>query len=291
MGQYSIKDVASLSGVKAHTLRIWEQRYDFLKPSRTDTNIRFYDDAQLRLILNVSTLNRNGMKISKIAELPHEEICREVERISEQGTGTNDLLDGLIHSMIDFDEARFEKTISCAIMKHGFERAFSETISPMLTRTGVLWATGTIHPSQEHFITNLIRRKLCAAIDNQYVAKNQQSRKFVLFLPEGETHEMVLLFTEFVLRRHNHQVAYIGTSVPFSDIEFIQNSFKPDYFVTYFTIPPVEMSLNQYLRQLSTLLPGQKFIVAGKQLEMQQPEIPHNVSVITSTEELLQAIN
>jgi MerR family transcriptional regulator, light-induced transcriptional regulator len=291
MGQYSIKDVESLSGIKAHTLRMWEQRYDFLKPSRTDTNIRYYSDEQLRLILNVGTLNRNGMRISKIAGLPHDQICKEVERISGQGTGTNELLDGLIHSMLDFDEARFEKTLACAIMKHGFERAFSEIVSPMLNRTGVLWATGTIHPAQEHFISNLIRRKLCAAIDNQYVAKTQNSRRFVLFLPEGETHELILLFTEYILRAKNHHVAYIGNSVPFSDIDFIQNSFKPDYFVIYFTIAPVEMSLNDYLNQIETSFPNQKFMVGGKQIETQKPKIPHNVCVITSTEEMLKAIN
>ena len=291
MSQYSIKEVESLSGVKAHTLRIWEQRYGFLKPDRTDTNIRFYSDDQLKLILNISTLNRSGMRISKIASLDANTLCKEVEKLAEQQAEPNVLLDALIHSMIDFDEDRFEKTLSCAILQHGFAKAFSELVFPLMTRTGVLWSTGVVYPAQEHFISNLVRRKICAAIESQHVVRNQHTKKFALFLPEGETHELVLLFTEYILRQNNHHVAYLGGSLPFDDISFIRKSFQPDYLVTYFCIPPVEMPLQEYINQLSNNFSAQKIIVGGKQIDLQQPSLPANVTPVRCINSLMKAIS
>ena len=290
MGQYSIKEIESLSGVKAHTIRVWEQRYDFLKPERTDTNIRYYTDEQLRLILNISTLNRSGMKISKIACLEEAEMRNEVQKLSQVQVEPNAQLDELIHCMIDFDEARFEKTLSCAIMKHGFEKAFTELIFPLMLRTGVLWTTGVIRPAQEHFMTNLVRRKISAAIDSQYVNKNANTRKFVLFLPEGERHELLLLFTEYLLRKNNQEVAYIGNSLPFNDIDFISNSFKPDYLITYFTIPLQDISLQEYINKLSLSFPSQKIIVGGKQLLQQHIVMPGNTRAVCCLDELLGLI-
>jgi DNA-binding transcriptional MerR regulator len=290
MAQYSIKDIETLSGVKAHTLRMWEQRYDFLKPQRTDTNIRHYDDEQLKLILNISTLNRHGVKISKIACMCQEELCREVLKLSE-GTGEASVaLDALIHAMIDLDEARFEKTLSCAIMKHGIEKAFTHLVFPLMDRAGVLWSTGVIKPVQEHFMSNLIRRKICAAIDGLYVHKNANSRRFVLFLPEGESHELVLLFTEYVLRQRNHEVAYLGNSVPINDIEFIAKSFRPDYLVTYITLPFQDISLQEYLDKLSISFPSLNILVGGKQLNLQAIKLPANTRSINSMEQLCAAI-
>jgi DNA-binding transcriptional MerR regulator len=290
MGQYSIKEIESLSGVKAHTIRIWEQRYGFLKPERTDTNIRYYSDEQLKLILNISTLNRTGMKISKIACLEEAELKREVQKLSEVNVEPNAQLDALIHCMIDFDEALFEKTLSCAILKHGFEQAFTGLIFPLMLRTGVLWTSGVVRPAQEHFMTNLVRRKISTAIDNQYVNKNDDTRKFVLFLPEGERHELLLLFTEYLLRKNNHQVAYIGNSLPFNDIDFINNSFKPDYLVTYFTVPLPEISLQDYINKLSLSFLNRKIIIGGKQLLQQSIQLPANTQSVCCMEELLSFI-
>jgi DNA-binding transcriptional MerR regulator len=290
MGQYSIRDVETLSGVKAHTLRIWEQRYGFLKPNRTDTNIRFYSDEQLKLILNICTLNKSGMRISKIVNLEQQELCKEVQKLSDTQGAPHALSDALIHSMLDFDEARFEKTLSCAIMKHGFEKAFTELIFPMLSRAGVLWATGAVRSAQEHFISSLIRRKLCVAIDNQYVEKTPHSRKFVLFLPEGEIHELILLFTEYVLRQRHHDVIYLGTSLPFEELEFVTQCFLPDYLLTYLTVPPFRSNLQQYLDNLSDSFPSLKILVGGKQVTCNNLQIPDNVKVIMDAPQLLSII-
>lgn len=292
MAQYSIKDVEMLSGVKAHTLRVWEQRYQFLKPQRTDTNIRYYSDDQLRQILNISLLNRNGYKISKIANMTDDELRSEVMHLSQQVHTAGNLLDSLVHSMLEFDEARFEKTLSTAIMKMGFEQTFTQLIFPFMIRTGILWATGSVRPAQEHFITNLIRRKISVAIDNQYVERNERTKKFVLFLPEGETHELLLLFTEYVLRSKNHEVAYLGNSVPFDDVEFINEVFKPDYLITYLTVQPKEMPVQDYINKLAFSFPQKKIIIGGSQFDLQQQlQIPSNVVLVRSLEQVQSVIN
>lgn len=290
MAQYSIKDLELLSGVKAHTLRIWEQRYDFLKPHRTDTNIRYYTDEELKSVLNISLLNRHGLKISRIAHLSAQEISNKVLDISVQKQEPDVLLDSLIHSMIEFDENRFEKVLSQAITKHGFELAFSDVLFPFMVRAGVLWSTGTIRPAQEHFISNLLRRKLCVAIDSLVVQRNANTRKFVLFLPEGETHELLLLYTEYLLRKHNHEVAYLGNSVPFDDIDFVEKTFKPDCLLTYFTIPFLDVPLQTYVDSLSSAFPNCKIVVGGAQLELNECKLPLNVTRLSSFADLQQVI-
>jgi DNA-binding transcriptional MerR regulator len=291
MAHYSIKDLEMLSGVKAHTLRIWEQRYDFLKPHRTDTNIRYYTDEELKKILNISLLNRHGLKISRIAHLSPQDISQKVMEITLQKQEPDIMLDALIHSMIEFDEGRFEKVLSQGIMKHGFERTFSEVIFPFMVRTGVLWATGSIKPAQEHFVSNLIRRKLSVAIDNIYVEKGVNSRRFVLFLPEGEVHELMLLYIEYVLRKNNHQVAYIGNSLPYEDIDFVNKAFNPDFLVTYFTIPTTDLPLQQYIDKLSAAYPSKTIIIGGGLIDAQQPALPYNVKHVRSINDLLMAIS
>ncbi|MCX6199060.1 MAG: MerR family transcriptional regulator [Bacteroidetes bacterium] len=290
MGQYSIKEVETLSGVKAHTLRIWEQRYDFLKPKRTDTKIRYYTDEQLRLLLNIGTLNRNGMKISKIAELSEGELKDAVMSIHNSTSEPDNFLDSLIQSMIDFDEHRFEKTLSSAIMKLGFEGTFVKLIFPFMVRTGVLWTTGAVNVAQEHFISHLIRRKLKVAIDNQFVEVSEKSKKFILFLPEGETHELLLLFTDYLLRKQNHQVVYFGAFIPFEELIKAIDITKPDYLVTYLTVPLEKISVQSYLKKLSSANPKTKIIVGGTQLQQIETILPANCISVNSAEELFAVI-
>jgi len=290
MGQYSIKEVETLSGIKAHTLRIWEQRYDLLKPKRTDTNIRYYNDEQLRLILNIGTLNRHGIKISRIAEMRPEQMKEEVLKVQDATTEPNHLLDSLIHSMLDFDEARFEKVLSSAIIKLGFENTFEKLVFPFMGRTGVMWQAGSVRVVQEHFISNLIRRKICAAIDNVLHEPNSNSKKFVLFLPEHEQHELLLLFTEYILRKHHHHVVYVGTSLPLNELGFVAKQYKPDYLVTYLTVPSEGLGLNKYLEQLTSSIPGSKIIVGGSLLSATNLKLPSKCIAVQSASELLRAI-
>lgn len=286
MGQYSIKDVETLSGVKAHTLRIWEQRYGFMKPSRTDTNIRYYTDSELRKILNISLLNRNGFKISKIAVMSEAAVRQQVLEIEQAAPTPHNLQDAMVQAMLDFDEKKFEDTLNTALARMQFRQVFSELLFPFLIRAGVLWAVGSIRPAQEHFMSNLIRRKIFAAIDKKVVTPNADSRRFVLFLPEGETHELLLLFTDFVLRDMNHNVIYLGNSVPFDDISYIKEHFKPQYLVSFFTIPLPDSTVQEYVDKLSFHFPEQHLILGGEQLSQQTIILPGNAYKVNSIEEL-----
>jgi DNA-binding transcriptional MerR regulator len=286
MGQYSIKDLETLSGVKAHTIRIWEQRYNLLHPERTETNIRFYCDEDLRHLLNVSLLNKNGIKISTIADMSEEQIKEKALDIARDNKEPNVLLESLMHAMLDFDELRFEKALNTAIMNVGFQKAFSDLLLTLLQRVGILWTTGVVKPSQEHFITNLIRRKLATAIDNRYVEKTEKSKKYVLFLPEGEQHEILLLFSEYLLRINNHQVAYIGTSVPFEDIEFVRSKFKPDALLSFITVPIQFYTLQSFIDKLSTSFSDLEILIGGAQMDIMKPNLLSNVKHIKSLDDL-----
>lgn len=290
MAQYSIRELETLSGVKAHTIRVWERRYDFLKPKRTDTNIRYYTDDQLRLLLNISILNRNGFKISHIADMSKDQVEEAVMGIHETTSVPDNYSDALVQSMIDFSEQRFEKTLSAAIIKFGFDEAFSKIVFPFLVKTGVLWATGAVRVVQEHFISNLIRRKISTAIDGQYVQPNKKSRKFLLFLPEGEAHELLLLFTEYLLRKHQHEVVYIGASIAISELDYAAKTFKPDFLIAYLTVNVERSSLQSYLKKLSASFATTKILLGGSQFEANKANLPANCILIHSTEELLQAI-
>ncbi|MBL0310645.1 MAG: B12-binding domain-containing protein [Bacteroidetes bacterium] len=262
-----------------------------MRPQRTETNIRYYTDEQLRKILNVSLLNRNGYKISKIAEMTEADLKNEVIQIANQTHTSDNLLDALTQSMIDFDESRFERTLSTAILKNGFEESFTHTVFPFLVRTGILWAAGTIKPAQEHFITNLIRRKLSVAIDAQQEEPLKNARKFVLFLPEGETHELMLLFIEFILRKNRQRVAYLGNSLPIDDVAFINEVFQPDYFITYLTSAQTELPLKKFVQKMSKSYPDRTLLIGGQQAETIQFRLPANVKVIHSVEDLMQYLS
>ncbi|CAK9250859.1 unnamed protein product [Sphagnum jensenii] len=270
---------------------MWEQRYAFITPLRTETNIRYYSDEQLKMMLNVALLHRHGHKISKIAEMGPEIIRQHVLQLIDDPAHTDGLLDGLIHAMVDFDEGRFEKSLNTAILKVGFAHTFEQIILPFLQRTGLLWTTGLINPMQEHFISNLIRRKLCVAIDQQHTTPDAKTRKFVLFLPEGEWHELMLLYTDYALRSRNHQVIYLGASVPLDDIFAMNNTFQPDYLVSFLTAPLPIISTQDFINKLSEANPGLSILIGGRQAADSAISLPHNVNFISSLGHLLETVN
>ena len=232
MASYSIRDLEKLSGIKAHTLRIWEKRYNLVEPKRTDTNIRFYDDEDLKKIMNIANLNRQGVKISHIAQLDNAEISKKVTELSIKHVDSEYQIDNLIISMIELDENRFEKSINTSIMQVGFEDTILHTIYPFFEKIGVLWLTGAVKPAQEHFVSNLIRQKLIVAIDGVIVQENPRPRRFLLFLPEGEMHEMGLLFYHYLIKKAGHKAVYLGQSVPFKDIQSVVEIRKCDSILT-----------------------------------------------------------
>lgn len=290
MGTFSIRDLEHLSGIKAHTIRIWEQRYELIHPKRTDTNIRYYDDQDLKLILNIALLKENGIKISKIAEMPVSEIQQEVVRLTEKNQHYPEQIHALTIAMIDMDEERFEKQIATNILKLGFEKTMLKIIYPFLTKIGILWQTGAINPAQEHFISNLVRQKLIVAIDGQYVTSSEKVKKYLLFLPEGELHELGLLFADFVIRSRKNKTIYLGQSLSIQDVQAVQDIFRADYLVAVLTTVPGPGEAQQYIDQLAATFPQARILITGYQAVAQQIAPPANVTLFTRLEQIISFV-
>ncbi len=288
MSTYSIKDLEQLSGIKAHTLRIWEQRYDLLKPKRTDSNIRYYDDEDLKLILNVSLLYDNGFKISKIASMPHESIREEVLNLTERSLTHEDQVHALTICMIEMDEDRFDKILTTNIIKIGFEQTMLNIIYPFLSKIGLLWQTGAINPAQEHFISNLVRQKLIVAIDGQI--SSGSGKKFLLFLPEGELHEISLLFAAYLIKSKGHKVIYLGQSTPFKDVESVYKLLEPDFLLTVLTTLPAGKTAQMYIDILSEKFSKSEIYVSGYQVVGQDLTFGPNVRQFTYIRDIKEVL-
>ncbi len=286
MSTYSIKDLEHLSGIKAHTLRIWEQRYNFIKPKRTETNIRFYDDHDLKLILNVSLLKDHGHKISKIAQMSLKTMQDEVLRFTEKNLRYPEKIHALTLAMIDLDEERFEKIMSTNILQLGFESTMMNIIYPFLSKIGVLWQTGNINPAQEHFITNLVRQKIIVAIDGQFIQHHDDTKKYLLFLPEDEYHEISILFASFLIKSRNNKVIYLGQSLPFNDVETVYEKHKPNYLLTIVTTQPNQDQIQSYIDRLSKRFKEATVLISGYQVIGQDLSIPSNVLILNKISEL-----
>ncbi len=262
--RYSIKDLERISGIKAHTLRIWEQRYNILHPERTQTNIRYYNNYNLKKIINVALLNNNGFKISAIAKMSDAELLKEVERFLNDYNKESDQVDHLVLCLMDLDEAKFEQIMNNAIIHFGFENTLEKIIFPFFRQMGNLWLLGIINPAQEHYISNLIRQKIIVGIDRITIRPSQQARKILLYLPQMELHEMGLLYAHYLAKLRGHQCFYLGQSVPLEDLSAICKQLKPHQILSIFTAPSPEMELNEYLKLCSEQIPEIPFLISGR---------------------------
>jgi DNA-binding transcriptional MerR regulator len=290
VSSYSIKDLERISGIKAHTLRIWEQRYNIISPNRTDTNIRHYSDEDLKSVLNIGILNNCGYKISKIAKMQKEEISASVVEITGNNFDANVQIDNLIIAMTEMDEDRFEKFLSANILRSGFEKTFLEILHPFMVKVGVLWLTNSINPAQEHFISNLVRQKLIAAIDGTVISGNHETAKCLLYLPENELHEINLLFANLILKKNGFKTIYLGQSVPYSDIKMVCDLHKPEYLITVITCSMSDMSVEEYVHQLSKDFNEQKIVLSGYQFSNSTIKLPSRVKLFNSPKELLSYV-
>jgi DNA-binding transcriptional MerR regulator len=266
MGKYSIKDLEQLSGIKAHTIRIWEKRHQLIEPQRTNTNIRFYSDEDLKKIINVSLLNTNGIKISKIAGMSGDEINKKILELSQTENEATIHIDQLVVAMVELDEEKFEKILSGLILRFNFERTVLEIIYPFLEKIGVLWQTHNINPAHEHFISNLIRQKIIVAIDALPIAQKNEKR-VLLFLPENELHEIGLLFYHFITRKAGYRTFYLGQTVPYGDLLSVYKTHQPDILITSFTSSVSQNSLEQFMNKVATDFPDSKILISGYQVQ------------------------
>jgi DNA-binding transcriptional MerR regulator len=286
MGRYSIKELEKLSGIKAHTIRIWEKRHHLVEPQRTQTNIRFYSDDDLKKIIRVSLLNTNGLKISKIAGMGGDEMDRRVLELSQNQSEGSIHIDQLIIAMVELDEEKFEKILSSLVLRFTFERTIVEIIYPFLKKVGVLWRTHHINPAQEHFISNLIRQKLIVAIDALPIPP-RSSRRVMLFLPENELHEISLLFSNYLIRKAGHKTFYLGQTVPHRDLKSAYEVHRPDTLVTSLSLPISKIALENYMNKLAADFSKTKILLTGNQVHAYTPG-HKNIFVLRDVKDLDQ---
>jgi DNA-binding transcriptional MerR regulator len=291
MATYSIKDLERLSGIKAHTIRMWERRYGLISPKRSATNIRHYCDSELKKLLNISLLNRNGIKISKLASLSTEEINEKINQLTYSHRDSETIIEHLSLSMIELNEPRLEKILAKAIMQLGFEETIIKVFYPFLIKIGVMWQTGIINPAQEHYISHLIRRKLLVAIDGLMTTGNPDSKKFVLFLPEGEYHELGLLFFYYLIKSRGHQVIYLGQSVPLNDLVETKSLKSLNYLVTAFVSHREGKDIVEYSKKLAGYFSDQTIYLSGSQTRFISGSLPQNVKVVSSPVQFRDELN
>lgn len=289
---YQIADLEQLTGIKAHTIRIWEKRYSLIEPSRTATNRRRYNEDQVKKLLNISALLSEGLKISKIAELNHRELSKKIFDLQDRGeedSVSRAFVNDLTVAMLNFNEAGFEKSFSAAVTRFGLFEAMLNVFYPLLHKIGILWASEHAMPVQEHFAACIIRRKLMASIDGLPMASHRK-KKFLLFLPPEESHEIALLLSNYMIRSKGYETIYLGQDVPYENISAVIKQTKPDYLLTFFISNrnPADISrqIAEYLRPT-----GVKILISGHADTLQGLKKQKNLHILSSPAELISLLS
>jgi len=288
MTLYSIKDLEYLSGIKAHTIRIWEKRYHLLDPNRTDTNIRSYSDDDVRRILNVAMLIKNGYKISNVAAFDEAKLQSEVIRLNRNLSDPEKNIDQLLFHTVNIDTFGFEHLLEKIISELGFSKTILQVIFPFFERIGILWQAGSIFAAHEHFVSNLVRNRLIRETGKFESSDNAKSILF--FLRENEYHELGLLYSNYLASNAGLHCVYLGQNLPFDDLANLLNNSEFDFVCTSFISAIEKPEMEQYLANLSLVFNKNKILVAGRQLAIHKPKLPSNVVVVKSSNEFLKKI-
>lgn len=292
---FGIRDLENLSGIKAHTIRIWEKRYNLLEPERTATNIRTYSLASLQKLLNITLLYNNGLKISKIAKIPEEEIPRHVRELVAERSVKSHAVNAFKLAMINFDMPLFQKTYADLLAEKSFREIFWDVFLPLLNELGLLWQTDTINPAHEHFITHLIKQKIYTSTEKLHaVAPTKKDRSFILYLPENEIHEIGLLFLNYELMMHGYRTIYLGPTIPMENLFDLTLYVKNPIFISYFTVTPANENLHTYLDEFQdTILKKAKselWILGRQTAYLDNSGLPSGVRTFGSIEVLLNQV-
>jgi MerR family transcriptional regulator, light-induced transcriptional regulator len=289
MNAFTIRDLETLSGIKAHTIRIWEQRYSLLKPQRTDTNIRYYSNEELKNLLNVALLNKYGYKISHITRMSAQELKERILQLNQADALQERIMTDLIHHMVDLDMESFEQMLNKVIAVRGIEKAIVQIIFPFLERIGILWQTDNINPAQEHLVTNVIRQKIIVGIEHT-VSHIQTRQTVLLFLPEAEHHELGLLFVQFLMKSRGVRTVYLGSNVPIKDLPMIVSVKKPDFLYTHITSLHVSTGFEKFLNNMNKYVPEYKLIISGIQAQNYSKALPPQVEVKNTIQQVTEFI-
>ncbi|MEO7961651.1 MAG: MerR family transcriptional regulator [Ginsengibacter sp.] len=288
---FTIKDIENLSGIKAHTIRIWEQRYSLLKPSRSDTNIRYYTNEELKKILTIALLNKYGYKISHIDKMSEETMAENVLSLTDAEAKENVLINTLLQCMINYEIEEFENLLSRNIAARGMEMTILKIIFPFLEKVGVLWVTNHVNPAQEHLVSNVIRQKIIVAIDE--IFSNKQSSKTVcLFLPEGEYHEVSLLLVNYLLRKKGVHTIYLGAHSPFAEVGTIVKHRNPDFLYTHITSASQNFNFDKFITTLhKEFSEVSNIIISGRLTKTYIKKLPPGIIFKNTLGEVREFIN
>lgn len=288
MDKLSISQIAQFSGIKPHTIRMWEKRYDALKPCRTKGNTRYYSSAQLRRLLNITSLMKDDYKVSELCSASDDVLFKMVaEKRNKKSTEKPNgyFISQLIAAGMSYDEANFEKIFSHCLLRFGMRNTYKKTIYPMLNRLGLMWLSNDLPPAHEHFISNIIKQKIGTAIDSLAVSENDAD-SWLLFLPEDEFHEIGLLFANYLIRCSGKKVIYLGPNVPLSTLKVAVTDIEPEnlfFFLVHYNLPK---NTQIYLNQLKDYFNHQKIYVSGNQKLMDEINFGENLYRLNSIENL-----
>lgn len=288
MNRFSIRDIENLTGIKAHTLRIWEQRYGIIQPKRTETNIRYYDGDDLKSALRVALLNGHGYKISAINNMTDAEISQAITDISDSDFRLKAAVNELLEYTIAIDCDRFEETLDAYISRHGIETTIEQLLFAFLEKIGLMWMTDKIVPAQEHIVSNIITRKLSLATEK--VRKGEKKKSVMLFLPEGEIHDIGLLYIQYLVLKNQHTALYLGQSTPLSEASFIYELKKPDYIYIHITSTADNFDAVSYIQSLSATFPGSTIYVSGSMLHHVTVKTGKNVRLLYTLAEVKKSV-
>lgn len=290
---FSIKDLENITGVKAHTIRIWEKRYDLLSPERSETNIRYYSNKNLQKLLNIVLLNNNNYKISKISEMKDDEISFTARELVLDRAINEEAINSLKLAMFQFDKTLFNNIYSRLLLKKTFKEIFKEIFIPFLEHVGLLWQTETILPAHEHFVSNLISQKVQVNTEELKYTTIIRDTTYVLFLPENEIHELGLLYLNYELVLRGYKTIYLGQSLPIDNLNYFFGIGKNVCFITSMTIKPYDDKITDYFNELDTILnnSNHSLIAIGKKaMEFLNHDFQSQISLYPTISELLKEI-
>ncbi|MCW3093075.1 MAG: MerR family transcriptional regulator [Ferruginibacter sp.] len=290
MDSFTIKDLENLSGIKAHTIRIWEQRYRFLKPSRTGTNIRFYSNEELKKILNIALLNKFGFKISHIDKMNEVEVREKILTLTQTEAQHERIVNDLIQCMVDLDVDKLEDILDNYIRARGIERTIVQLIFPFMEKIGILWITSHINPAQEHLVSNIIRQKLIVGIES-VSSSLKVNKTILLFLPEGEHHELGILFMYYLLKSRGVSTIYLGANIPLRDVEYVVNLKKPDYLYSHLTSLGHNFNFDKFLQLITKKFVGIPIVISGLLTQSYEKKIPQHINFKKSFTEVMEFVS
>lgn len=290
---FTIKDLENISGIKAHTIRIWEKRYNLLEPKRTETNIRYYTPEDLTKLLNIVLLNTNNFKISKIAEMSEEDITLKSRELAFETATNDEAMNTFKLSMFQFDKILFNNSYHTLLHKKTFREIFKDVFIPFLEHIGLLWHTDTLLPAHEHFISNLIAQKIQINTEKLQYNINDTNKTYVLFLPENEIHELGLLYLNYELVLRGFHTVYLGQSLPLNNLNYFLESKREICFIASLTIQPYDDKIEDYFNEINKIMTdtNNQFIATGRKVEkVRHLKLNPNIHLHDSIRDLLKVL-